>query len=349
MAIKIDRTTTCSVCSETNHYYGTTVNPNDVIKTPQGSIWYLRDNPKDPNTGYHPYLVIYDTHMDKIGKIATFSISSTPTIENMIPIIFNNSIGYINWHHPVNFKLSEFDEKGSIFLGTIVNKEPFKLAMMLYTSIYLNIGDFFDCSKSNIINRFLDYIDEFEIRAKNYEPYEHKVLPTTEYTKKLRLQITFTRDSDIITTKPDSINAGDDVVKIELPVNNNDVTVPEPIVDVIEDTVEDTLPPSVKIKVTKRGRRAQNKSSQKEVQKEKIIIDLKSQALLTAVSKMEEMDNMPLQRQIKNMSTDDIRLFMAYLKFNSQAKAAKLYGMTTSGINKKSIALRNKYDITYIV
>jgi hypothetical protein len=269
--------------------------------------------------------------MDKIGKIATFPVTSSPIHENMVPIISKNAIGYINWHHIEFYKIDDFKEPDSRYQGSIANKEAFNIARLLHSSIYLNMHELFDYSKFKIINRYLDYIDEFEERGKSYEQYEHKVLPTNVHSKKLKLTVTFKREYN------DDISPADNfcVDEISIPMLEED----EPQTTVINnnDTADDVQ--STKVSVT---------IENNDCDKPTIYIDLTSQAILTAVSMIEDSgDTITLPRMAKNMSEDDIKLFMAYLKLNSQSKASKIYGLSQTGIGQKQKSINKMYNIIY--
>lgn len=324
MSIKITRTKTGHICDKTNHYYGSNSNDNDVISIPYGSVWYLRDNPRDPESDYHPHIVIYDCHMDKIGRIATFSITSTPSIENMVPIIFRDSIGYINWHHPINYKISEFNESGSKFLGTITESDSFNISMMLYSVIYLKVGRLFGVTKEYAIDKYLDYIDEFEQRAMYYNAYCHKYQTKADLEKdeKLNLHITWMRSTNnsIIERDEENVTPCTDA--------NNSITT---VVDETE-TVGDV--DGVDISTTM------------------LSIDFNSTDLIKRMKAVESTaaygNTTSLPKNISDMSTDDVVLFFALLKTRGGKKTSLIYGCNINTIWNKRNKLLSEYDVTYI-
>lgn len=298
------------------YYYGSIKkisSNNDISFINRGSVYFLKDNPKDINSKYHPYLVIQQSYLDKIGKIAVFGITSTPSSINMIPIIMKDAIGYIDPHQPYVYKISEFFELGTRYVGTIVNTKVIDLAVNFY-GLYLGMN--LSKTEDEIIQEYLDYVNEFRERSKNYKPYKHKFLEENDMSD-LELQISF-KSAEVINNQESSILIDDNDVKLsdDYEINDND--------EIKENNTSDDS--------------------------KTIEIDCSSQVMMAALSMMEEQPNgtLKLPSNIKNMLVDDIRLFFMYIKHHTQQEASELYGCVKSTISYKKKQLENMYNIVYI-
>jgi hypothetical protein len=311
-------------------YYGTRLpisGENDISYLHRGGVYYLKDK-KDENT-FHPYVVISKKYLDKHPFVEVFGLTSTPATIDMIPIIIDSAIAYINPHSPPYIYPVDLFSRGNPdcrYIGDIVNSKAFKLAL----EFYMDALGVLEKSEEELYIEYYEYVDSFEKRSIGFKPVRHKADNGADRV----LTIKFTTSRDIVHKTIES---------------NNDV---EPtIVETKEETDSSVEKPKRKY-TTKRTKTTKTTKKVKEPDdkpRSTIIVDTCSQAIQSAVATMENQTNgaLKIPSKISDMTNDDIQLFLAYLKFNSQNKAAKLYGCAQSRIANKKKAIESTYDIVY--
>lgn len=227
-----------NLITEKEYYYGTIKNlsnGNDVSFLNRGSVYYLVDKKQksgSTNLIKHPYIILQSTYLDTVGKITVFTISSTPAYTNMIPIIMKGTIGYINPHHPYTYNVSDFfDHERSSYIGNITNETVLELIGNMYG---MHLGLNLMKSNDEIVNDYLNYVEEFNARSEGIARYERKVLPKDTSLEKLDLHVSFAsmpvRESDAMIASDCDNEYDDDNTVIEENEENTDdesIIVPE--------------------------------------------------------------------------------------------------------------------------
>ena len=299
------------------HYYGSIThisNNDDAAYIRRGSIYYLPDNVKDPNTTFHPYMVIQSSYLDKIGKISVLAITSAPTSINMIPFAMrgkfykNSTIGYIDPHQPFTYRVDDFTDPRSRYIATIVNENVINLACDMYG---MHLGMNLVRSNDEIIQAYKDYVDDFNNRSAHLVQYRHKVMPDNGLTDHT-LHISFNDDQIV----------DDDIDYMIDDFNDDDACV--------EATDERDM-------------------CSEEVTNNTIVVDLKSEALLSMIAVFEKRPPSKnfLPRNIENFTRDEIIVFLAYRKLYGVGMTSLLYGCSTHTIARKHNQLCEKYTIIY--
>lgn len=291
---------------------------NDISYVNRGSVFFLRDNLKDPNTTYHPYLVIQSSYLDKIGRIAVLGITSVPSSINMVPIVMKDSIGYIDPHQPYTYKIDEFYESGTRFVGSIVNTKALDIAVNLYG---LHLGMALNKSEDEIISDYLNYVEEFKERTKHLKPYKHKVLEENNLGN-LELQVSFNTDNKISDICwPENFDEDIDGILDMLSDNDDDESY---ISDSIDMSVNDNGKPMIEI-------------------------DTNSQAILSTISTLEDTPAgiVKLPRHITDMTEDEIIILMASIKINGIGTTSLIYNCSDTTISNKKKQISEKYNVIY--
>lgn len=295
---------------EKDHYYGMIKNissNNDISFISRGSVYYLRDNIRDPNTSYHPYLVIQSAYLDKIGKISVFGITSQPANINMIPIVMGGSLAYINPHQPFVYSVDEFYETGTRFIGSVVNTEVLDLACNLY-GLYLGMN--LVKSKEEIETDYINYVSKFNARAKDVKQYKHRVLDDNK--QQLEFKYSFVVKNTPVDDDTDDEN--NETCSERMDYEEND--------DTQEIINNDT--------------------------KVEIVVDLTSQAILTAVGMVNDNRNVTLGRDVSELTMDEIKLFMACIKTYGYIETSKIYGCSHGTVSNRRRSILDTYDVKYI-
>ena len=362
------------------HYYGTCMNitnDNDVSLLTRGSVWYLRDNePSNNRIKQHPYIVLQKSYIDKDGMITVFGVTSSPTYINMIPIIVKDSITYINPYKPHMHHISEFNVKS--YIGTIVNPVVLDLLGDMYgMSLGLNLYR----TEKEIIDAYINYVDEFNIRAKKYMRYNSKLTPISNsmYKNELELKISFSNiymDDDI----SDDINTFDNVfdedtaieeaytfsepitesiieepyVVPEEPVEEPYVVLEEPVEEpyaVLEVPIEEN-PVSIESKPKKTRNTGESKKKNVKTAyvatKQYLKIDMNDHALLDSISIMESEPAGKVTLSIFNRMNDfDVAIFMLYVKLHGSKQTSLLYNCSEQTITYRRRQVEKFYNIEY--
>ena len=306
---------------------------NDISYLSRGSVFFLRDNIKDPETTYHPYLVIQSTYLDKISRITVLGITSVPSSINMVPIVMKDSIGYIDPHQPYTYKIDEFYESGTRFVGSIINTKALDIAVSIYG---LHLGISMCKTEDEIIADYLDYVKEFKERSKHLKPYKHKVL-ADNHLGDLELKISYmsgelkqvqSEDFDDVISDISSSNIEDDKF------------------DDRDDTEE--LLGSVCFGVSSES---ENDDNIPHIygKKRTLVIDRNSQAILSALAVLEtrKRGEVKLPKFISRMTDDEIILFMASLEINGKAITSQIYNCCNNTLYNKKKQIYDKFNIIY--
>ena len=305
-----------SVLANKPHYYGSitkiSIN-NDISYLNRGSVYYLRDNPHKDESTYHPYLVIQSMYLDKIGKVAVFGITSTPSTINMIPIIIKGSIGYIDPHQPYYYKVTEFFERGTRYVGTIVNQAVLDLVTNFY-GLYLGMN--LVKSEDEIINDYLEYTKDFTERSKDLQIYKPKCIKENK-SDGLELTISFTKKYTADPKEDDDETLLDNVDNVD---TDEEEFVETTDTDITEDSSKET-----------------------------ILIDTNSQAVQSMCAMIENQSGNTLQlpRFVSKMTKDEVIVFLAYIKLNDIELASIVYNCCTKTIFQKRKKLEELYNVIY--
>ena len=284
---------------------------DDISYLARGNVFFLKDHPNDPNCNtFHPYLVIQAYYLDKIGKISVLGITSTPSSINLIPIVMKNSIGYIDPHQPYTYKIDEFYSDDTRFVGSIVNSRALDIATNMY-GLYLGMN--LNKTRDEIIEEYMSYVTEFKERTKDNDikPYKHKVLQEFSLDD-IELKISFSTDSSDISEDICNSSACDD--------NENSI-------DHIDDDVYDNI-----------------------INKKPVMeIDLKSQAILSALSMLENMpsDKVKLPANASKISYDEKRIFLACDKINGNRLTALIYNCSHGTVSNRKHQILEEYEVIY--
>ena len=291
------------------YYYGEMKllsNDNDVSFLHRGGVYYLKDYKTSGSTKtYHPYVIIQYKYYDKCNDIAAFGITSTPSSIDMIPIIVDNAITYIDPHNIYTFKFDSLKRGYDVrYIGDIVNSKAFNLALD-FQGLFLGMN--ITKTEEEIYTEYFQYVDDFFERNQKFKPMKHR----TDKDEERKLTIKFTTSRDV----KKSIN---NEVNTEIPV-----IMETPIV--IE------------------------KEEPKQEIKEEFIIDLKSQAVLSAIAEMEAQPkgSVILPSTIAKMTADEIVIFITYKKLNTIAKTSKFYNCSHGTVFNRFKQLQQKFDIIY--
>ena len=324
------------------HYYGTinSINDNnDVAFLTRGSIYYLRDKKQsDENqTVFHPYLVLQDSYLDKVGKITVFGITSSPININMIPIIIKGCIGYIDPYNPDTHNIREFMERKSNYVGSIVNPVVLDLVGDIYgMTLGLNLSKTYD----EIIDSYMKYIEDFKVRSANICRYKSKKLPDRSmYTDELELNVSFSYN--YLAQNQNNIGS---VFECE---SNNEVD--DSIDNAIKTNYTEVQPKETGDKVIKTRKTSKTKSEEKDDNKVLIEIDLGSQALLSAISSLESEPHGKVKLpKLAKITIDDIKIFYAYKRLYGLKQTSLLYNCSVPSISARTTALNKLYTIKFI-
>ena len=164
----------CDLFATKDHYYGQIKKisaDDDISSLTRGSVYYLRDHVNNPNSIMHPYIVIQSSYVDKVGRITLLGITSTPSTINMVPIVMDNSISYINPNRVYTYNIDVFSDPSSRLIGNIVNMTAFDVAVNLYGML---LGMNLKKSNDEIVSEYLTYVEEFKERTKHLAPYQPK-------------------------------------------------------------------------------------------------------------------------------------------------------------------------------
>ena len=198
----------CDDVNVVNHYYGQIKKisaDDDISSLTRGSVYYLRDNMNDINSAIHPYIIIQSTYVDKIGKISVFGITSTPSTIDMVPIIMDNAIGYINPNRIYTYYIDAFKHSSSRLKANIVNTTAFNIALDLYG---MQLGMNLNKSNEEIISNYIEYVNEFKERAKHIQAYKPKTI-TAGPINKLELHTSYELNPADIDTNDTEIKMPD--------------------------------------------------------------------------------------------------------------------------------------------
>lgn len=326
------------------HYYGSIKsisNVNDVTFLARGSVYFLRDNPANPDTSFHPYVVIQDKYLDKIGKIAVFGITSTPSSINMIPVVVRGTIGYIDPHQPYVYKDDEFFEPTTRFQGTIANQTVMDLICNFY-GLYLGMD--LKKSEGEIIEDYLTYIREFKERAKNLKPYKHKILEESKLSN-IEFKTSYDPDFCMVDPEPELPENFDEDIEGICDMLNKEQAEKNAEFDLGYDEDDGYEFINDEDNASDDG----NISGTCEPEKPMLEIFVDSQAILGTLSVLENkpVGEVTLPRKISDMTEDDIKVFMACHKINGTEMTALIYNSTNNIVLYKKKGILEKYDVIY--
>lgn len=389
-AIETIMTTDTQGSPTTEHYYGTITDisyGNDVSMLTRGSVWYLKDQYQkyDDCKSMHPYIVISATFLDKIGKITVAPITSCPIYINMIPIMIENSITYINPYQTYTFKVTAFqDSNNSAYIGTCTNQTVLDLLGNMH-GMWLGLN----LSKSNaeIIDDYLKYVDEFESRNKHVSRYVHKKLPTSEESKNIQLTISF----DIFKNQMNEVKIPNDILVDSIeseakdePTKENEIT--DTVTDKVEEqktvTVETHKAPKTsksKDKIDEHEARIQkalklyrggeytlkqihektgvssttiynrlDKSfREKSKNRKEIVIDKNDLTVLSEIARMESLPagEVKFDKPCSKMSELEIKVLFLYSHLHGDGMTGMLYNCSASNIEYRKTKISTKYNV----
>jgi hypothetical protein len=298
------------------YYYGSIRNVsgvNDVSYLTRGGVYFLRDNMRDPKSSKHPRMIIQDLYLDKIGKIAVLEITSKPLSINVIPIVLRGRISYINPHIIQYYPVDMFFEETDSYFG-MASERVLDIATNMF-AYYFGIQTV--KSSAEIIDAYMEYVEEFKARTKNYTLYtSYKPLENKE---PLKLNISFEIDDrhDENCENTSDVAEDDDIlVENDMPTHSD------------ENDMDNV-----------------NISTEKKI----LIVDLNSQAILSAISSIESqpVGKIKLPQKITDMDEDQLVTFMAAIKINGYKMTSMMYNCAHSTISNKRKAIMDMYNVVY--
>ena len=310
-------------------------NGTDVSFLHTRGVYYLRDYKNKSNTAtYHPYVIVSKKFYTNTGKVLAFGITSTPSSIDMVPIILDNGITYIDPHQFYEFNYDSIKSWGQEvkYIGDITNLRAYNIARDFKAN-----WDGMDAKRSEeeVYEDYYDYCDDFFKRNHKYKPVLHKG------DSKRELTVKFTTSRDL---KKASGNTIDDVKEDPIHIQKNDITQkPEPVkAEELKSEQKNDMkqkPEPVKAE--------ESKSEQKE--KEKLIVDTNSQAVLSAIAALESqpVGSVILKRNIIEMTDDEKIIFLTYKKLNSYQKIQEFYNCSHGTISNRFNQLKEEYEIIY--
>ena len=297
------------------YYYGSIRNVsgvNDVSYLARGGVYFLRDNIRDPKSSKHPRMIIQDSYLDKIGKVAVLEITSKPLSINVIPIVLRGHISYINPHIIQYYPVDMFFEETDSYSG-MANKRVLDIATNMF-AYYLGIQT--AKSKADIIDEYMQYVEEFKARTKDYTMYaSYKPLENKE---PLKLNISFEIDDGL----DENCENNSDSTETDTLMENDMMTLSD------ENDTEEV------------GTSTEKKT---------LIVDLNSQAILSAISSIESqpVGKIKLPQKITDMDEDQIVTFMAAIKINGYKMTSMMYNCAHSTVSNKRKAIMDMYNVVY--
>lgn len=306
-----ENNTNLDVQDSQTHYYGSIKSiskNNDISYLCRGSIYFLKDHTSNQYSTYHPYIVIQTRYLDKIGKVAVFGITSTPSYINMIPIIMKGTIGYIDPHQPYYYRVTDFFEKGTRYAGTLVNQKIFDLITDMY-GLYLGMN--LSRSEEDIIADYNAYVEDFKERSKSLKPYKHKILKDNNLDKELHISFKINNDEE-----PED---DDDII-------DDQELIDESTSEINENDHETHIEQNEAIIIEK---------------------DNCTVMSMIGILECKPVNSVKLPRHVLDMTIDEITVFLTYLKLNGAEETALLYNCSTHTIQRKSKILHDHYNIIY--
>ena len=366
--------------NDDNHYYGRLKKisaDDDISSITRGSVYYLRDRVNDPESIMHPYIIIQSSYVDKVGRITVLGITSTPSAINMVPIIMDNTISYINPNRVFAYNINDFYQPWARLKGTVANTRPFDIALNLYgMSLGMNLAK----SDDEIITEYIEYINEFSERSKNVSAYQPKTIAVNKINK-LELHVSFNNTNNI---NPNIISIGSSDI-------SDEQTLDEPIpeyqssintsssgddnpkkharkpkisqerldkaislydsgkltIDQIADTVGISKS-SLYNEITRRNKSGEAHTKKNKNKRPVIIIDVNDETILNALRKMETGSaTFKLPRTIKNMTDLDKAIFLAADFLYGPSYTSTVYGSSYQTVLKRKDQILEVCDVEY--
>lgn len=137
-----------------NFYYGSLIpiTNNDVSHIRPKNVFWVTDN---TSTSRHPYLIANGFMNEKNPVIYAWIIDSKPYCSDMIPVLMNDNISYINPFKMVAFKRS--DIRREYWHGSVTDS-TFNLVFNMYKLM------FDDKDVSETTQAYREYLEEFFTR-----------------------------------------------------------------------------------------------------------------------------------------------------------------------------------------
>lgn len=143
-----------------NFYYGSLIpiTNNDVSYVRPKNVFWIADN---TSTSRHPYLIANGLMHEKNPAIYAWIIDSKPYCSDMVPILMNDNVSYINPFKMVMFKRS--DIRREYWHGSVTDS-IFNLVFNMYKLMF----DFDDKAVSETTQLYREYLEEFFTRNSEF-------------------------------------------------------------------------------------------------------------------------------------------------------------------------------------